>query len=247
MKLRGLISGVVICAVAYLWAAEEKKCKFTQESLNAYIRDEIVTDCHELDVEWFDAWMEREGVTHEMLANAFEKVVRDNIKVKEPAEKKTELVCAFEYFARYATQERMKLLLWVIDNAVDDLIATEGVRCYYHHLKDRNEFVKNMIPYLEKEDKERRSSRSVIWSYLLEELDGPYRDVIIKLSREGIHNPHGHIYYPDRVLLKVDPNYEKSELRKEAFRKAVENKEFAKQEPSPYAVIKSIYEKLESK
>ena len=231
MKLRGLISGVVICAVAYLWAAEEKKCKFTQDELDKIVSEEILMFEHADDMDLvINRLMTVNGVTRYQLASSFSKIALNNMNATPDSVAGHMCHGAIYGLGEFADEHQLTNLVYIALRATN-MNARSALMVYHEREAGKDDFLAVTERFFA------RANLSVFektfaWELMKEDaknriLDEKTKSRMLKIAFNHIIHIDEHTPYADDLYVLLEPEYVKSQMRLEMITKLLNAKKDA--------------------
>lgn len=214
---------ILICSVSCILHADKKK--LSKSELDRII-DERILLYESGDVEHgvdnaqeaIEA-LKKEGVTDYEIVESMAKCLRRDMNCPKEKAGCVRATAAIWWIGYYGDQNQISNLLYVAKNTTRGTTASLAIRAYYGKIKDKERFLNDAIPLLERSYK----LKSAIWWCLMEEAKGPMRERIVAIASEKANEGYDNLYYADLILEKWKPGYADSQERRKLIIKAVED------------------------
>ena len=215
---------ILICSVSCILHADKKKP--SKSELDRLI-DERVLLYESGDIEHGDGdiaqgaieALRKEGVTDYEIVESMAKCLRRDMNCPKEKAGCVRANAAMWWIAELGNQNQMSNLLYVAQTATNQLSAGSAILAYYRGVKDKERFLKDALPLLERSHRVKRS----IWWCLMEEAKGTMRERIVAIASEKANEGYDNLYYADLILEKWKPGYADSQERRKLIIKAVED------------------------
>lgn len=214
---------ILICSVSCILHADKKK--LSKSELDRII-DERILLYESGDVEHgqdiaqgaIEA-LKKEGVTDYEIVESMAKCLRRDMNCPKEKAGCVRANAAIWWIGYYGDQNQISNLLYVAKNTTRGTIASLAIQAYYGKIKDKERFLNDAMPLLERSYK----LKSAIWRCLMEEAKGPMRERIVAIASEKVNEGYDNLYYADLILEKWKPGYADSQERRKLIIKAVED------------------------
>ena len=216
IKMSRYVIFILICSVSCILYADKKK--LSKSELDREV-EKVLMYMHDDDAQWaFDALREEGVAVYEIIESMAKCLKRD---MNCPKEKVgcARANAAIWWIGCYGDQNQISNLLYVAKNTTRGTIASSAIRAYYGKIKDKERFLKDVLPLLDRTD----DHRSAIWRCLMEEAKGPMRERIVSIATEKVDKGDVNVYYADLVLAKWKPGYADSAKRREVIRSLLDD------------------------
>ena len=208
---------ILICSVSCILHADKKKLSKTE--LDRLIDERILLYTHPDDAQGAIEALKKEGVTDYEIVESMAKCLRRDMNCPKEKVGCARADSAMWWIAELGDQNQMSNLLYVAQTATNLLSAESAILAYYGGVKDKERFLKDALPLLDRTD----DHRSAIWRCLMEEAKGPMREKIISIAVEKVNKGDVNVYYADLVLAKWKPGYADSAKRREVIRSLLDD------------------------
>ncbi len=214
---------ILICSVSCILHADKKK--LSKLELDRII-DERILLYESGDVEHGEdiaqgaiEALKKEGVTDYEIVESMAKCLRRDMNCPKEKAGCVRANAAIWWIGYYGDQNQISNLLYVAQNTTRGTIASLAIQAYYDKIKDKERFLNDAIPLLERSYR----LKSAIWRCLMEEAKGPMRERIVAIASEKVNEGYDNLYYADLILEKWKPGYADSQERRKLIIKAVED------------------------
>ena len=206
----------VCCMIGFLHADKKKLSKL---ELDRIIDERVLLYTHPDDAQGEIEALRKEGVTDYEIVESMAKCLRRDMNCPKEKVGCVRANAAIWWIGYYGDQNQISNLLYVAQNTARGTIASLAIDAYYGKIKDKDRFLKDVLPLLDRTD----DHRSAIWRCLMEEAKGPMRERIISIAVEKVNKGDVNVYYADLVLAKWKPGYADSAKRREVIRSLLDD------------------------
>ena len=214
---------ILICSVSCILHADKKK--LSKSELDRII-DESILLYESGDVEHGEdiaqgaiEALKKKGVTDYEIVESMAKCLRRDMNCPKEEAGCVRAHAAIWWIGYYGDQNQISNLLYVAQNTTRGTIASLAIDAYYGKIKDKERFLNDAIPLLERSYR----LKSAIWRCLMEEAKGPMRERIVAIASEKVNEGYDNLYYADLILEKWKPGYADSQERRKLIIKVVED------------------------
>ena len=208
---------ILICSVSCILHADKKKP--SKSELDRIIDERVLLYMHrDIAQEAIEA-LKKKGVTDYEIVESMAKCLRRDMNCPKEEAGCVRAHAAIWWIGYYGDQNQISNLLYVAQNTTRGTIASLAIDAYYGKIKDKERFLNDAIPLLERSYR----LKSAIWRCLMEEAKGPMRERIVAIASEKVNEGYDNLYYADLILEKWKPGYADSQERRKLIIKVVED------------------------
>lgn len=212
-----LVILTLICSTSCFLYADKKQ--FSKSDLDRIIDERVLLYIHRDIAQGAIEALKKEGVTDYEIVESMAKCLRRDMNCPKEEVGCARADSAMWWIAELGDQNQMSNLLYVAQTATYHLSVGPAIRAYYGGVKDKERFLKDVLPLLDRTD----DHRSAIWRCLMEEAKGPMRERILSIATEKVDKGDVNVYYADLVLAKWKPGYADSAKRREVIRSLLDD------------------------
>lgn len=197
----------------------------SQQKVDEVVADEIVQFEHGEDAESAVRVLKAQGVTDEMLGSAYLKIVRKKMFAVRRSVDAANLNNAMWGLSQYGTENQLTNLLYVAENATDEITVTSAVFAY-HAREGRSPRFLDWAQRILRQPNRSRRIKNDIWSCLsrdikAKECSEKCRSRILRMARESLETDLEGAFYPDRILAAYDAAYRTGTERRKIAEKVL--------------------------